>query len=147
MTLDDTALRLASSPFRVSEFLRKNGANIAQGTIKEAIRRLGFSAGMTERQLSKLTVTPEPDGIKVNLPYHGPTRGNQPKQRWFVRPVGKKAISWVQGGSRFFSKGHFVTGVDGRYVVERGINTGLIQFKSQLKQQTESHLEANRIGQ
>ena len=146
MSLDDTALRLASSPFRISEFIRKNSKRIALQTIYETVKFLGFSAGMTERQLAKLSVVSDAEDVRVNLKYHGPSRGNQPVQRWFTAPKNKQVNSWVQGGSRFFSKGHFVTGVDGRYVVERGIQQGLAQFKRQLKAETESHLEANRIG-
>ena len=146
MSLDDTALRLASSPFRISEFIRKNSARIALKTIFEAVKFLGFSSGMTERQLSKLSVLSDADGIKVNLRYHGPSRGNQPTQKWFVKPDSSKSLSWTQGGSRFFSKGHFVSGVDGRYVVERGTRQGLTKFKSQLKQEIENHLEATKIG-
>lgn len=143
MSSDDTALRLASSPFRISEFLRKNSGSIAQSIFKQSIVNLGRSVGMTSRVLSKLEVKSDGTEITVNLPYHGPTRGTQPVQRWFVRPDKKKALFW---GGEFFSRGHFVTGVDGLWVVEKGIVQGLEQFKRKIKQETENHLEANRIG-
>jgi len=146
MSPDDTALRLASTPFRISEFVRKNSGRIALKTIFESVKKLGFSSGMTERQLNKLSVRSDADGIQVTLRYHGPSRGNQPKQRWRVEPDSSGSLSWVQGGSRFFSKGHWVTGVDGRWVVEQGTKQGITNFKLQLKQEIENHLEVNRIG-
>jgi len=143
MSLDDRALRLASSPFRVSEFLRKESGRIAQEIFKQTIINLGSSLGMTNRVLSKLSVKSDGITINITLPYHGPTRGQQAKLKWFVKPDSKKALHW---GEEFFSKGHFVTGIDGLYVVNTGIQQGLAQFRRAIKSETESHLEANRIG-
>jgi len=146
MSLDNTALRLASSPFRVSEFLRKNSLHIAQKTIRDEIIKVGQSLGMTHKQLSKLTITLDGSDIIVHFKYHGPTRGNQARQKWFVEPKTAKALHWSKNNSDFFSKGHFVTGVDGRYVITLGVKRGLNKFKNQLKLETESFLEANQIG-
>lgn len=98
---------------------------------------------MTNRVLSKLEITSDGNTIQVRLPYHGPARGQQAKLRWPVKPDKKKALHW---GGEFFSKGHFVTGVDGLYVVNTGISQGLAQFRRMIKSATESHLEAMRIG-
>ena len=32
-------------------------------------------------------------------------------KRHFIKPVNVSALSWVQNGKRFFSKGHFVSGI------------------------------------
>ena len=143
MGTEETALRLASSPFRISEFVRKSGPDIGKSIFKQSIVNLGRSLGMTNRVLSKLAINTDGKEITITLPYHGPARGKQSLLRWFVKPDKKKALHW---GDEFFSRGHFVTGVDGRFVVERGINQGLAQFRRKIKQETENFLEATKIG-
>lgn len=147
MSLDNTALRLDSAPFRVSEFIRKNHAKIAAQTIEREIRMVGINdAKMTAKQLAKLTINPDELDIEISIKTHGPTRGRKPREKWFVKPDKKKALSWTQGDNRFFSKGHFVSGADALYVLEVGIKRGLDKFRRELKQRTESFMESTSIG-
>lgn len=146
MSFDNTALRLDSAPFRISEFLRKNHMKIASDTIEREIRFVAKSAKMTSKQLSKLTINPTELEIEISIKTHGPTRGIEARPKWKVTPKSKKALSWVSGGTRFFSKGHFVTGADAKYVLDVGLKRGLNKFRNQLKAQTEQFMEATSIG-
>lgn len=147
MSSENTALRLDSAPFRISEFLRKNHMKIASQTIEREIRLVGQGeAKMTARQLSKLTINPSELDIEISIKTHGPTRGIQARPKWTVKPRRRKALSWVSAGTRFFSKGHFVSGADAKYVINVGLKRGLEKFKREIKQQTEQFMEATRIG-
>jgi len=153
LSLDNTALRLDSVPFRISEFLRKNSLSIASKTIEREIRLVGVSAGMTAKQLSKLTINPSELDLEISIKTHGPIRGDKPRQKWFIAPKGGKnprghprVLSWVDNGTRFFSKGHFVTGADAKYVLDVGIKRGVSKFRNEIKKQTESFMEASSLG-
>ena len=143
---ENTALRLDSAPFRVSEFIRKNHRQIAINTIANEIRLEGIAAKMTAKQLSKLTINPTELDIEISIKTHGPTSGREPRPKWSVKPKNKKSLSWVAGGNRFFSKGHFVRGADVKYVLDRGIKKGLAKYRTELKRQTEQFMEATSIG-
>jgi len=137
---------LDSTPFRVSEFLRKNSLSIARKTIEREIRLVGVSAGMTAKQLSKLTINPSELDLEISIKTHGPIRGDKPRQKWFVAPKNNKVLSWISEGTRFFSKGHFVTGVDAKYVLDVGIKRGIGKFRNEIKKQTESFMEGTSLG-
>jgi len=147
MSLENTALRLDSVPFRVSEFIRKNYQSIARNTIEREIRFVGeHDAKMTSKQLSKLTINPSDLELEISIKTHGPTKGDKPRQSWKVKPVNAKALSWVSNGTRFFSKGHFVTGADARYVLEVGLKRGVEKFTRELKSITENFQRETAIG-
>ena len=147
MSLDNAALRLDSAPFRVSEFLRKNSLGLASKTIEREIRLVGISAGMSAKQLSKMTIAPSELDIEISIRTHGPARGDKPRQKWFVAPKNKKALSWVAGGFvRGFSKGHFVTGADAKYVLDVGIKRGVAKFRNELRKEAESFMGETSIG-
>lgn len=120
---------------------------IAANTIGEEIRRVGQNeAKMTSKQLSKLTIDPSELDIEISIKTHGPIRGDKPRQKWKTAPVNKKANSWVSNGTRFFSKGHFVTGADAKYVVQVGLRRGLAKFRREIKTRTEDFMEATSLG-
>lgn len=155
MSLDDTALRLASSPFRISQHIKKDSIRIGIKTFHDFIIRTGLQYGMTMRQLAKLQIKSDDDNaILISLRYHGPTKGDKPRQKWFISPKGgsnprggPQALFWQSlTGSKFFSKGHFVTGTDARWVIDRAVKNGLKRFKEDLKGNTEQFLEATKIG-
>ena len=146
MSLDNTALRLESAPFRIAEFMRKKALSIAATVLEREIRLVGISAGMTAKQLGKLNIAPSGLDLEISIKTHGPIRGDKPRQTWSVKPTNKKVLSWVSNGTRFFSKGHLVTGADARYVLDVGIKRGLAKFTRQLKQEAESFMEGNSIG-
>jgi len=65
------------------------------------------------------------------------------KRHW-IQPVKAKALSWVQGGVRRFSKGHYVSGITARlwmknnldanfdraeFIIERGLVNSIIKGK------------------
>jgi len=146
LSFDNAALRLDSAPFRISEFLRKNHQKIAADTIQREIMFTGQAAKMTSRQLSKLTINPTDLDLEISIKTHGPTRGIEARPKWKVKPIKKKSLSWVSAGNRFFSKGHFVTGADAKYVLDVGIKRGLAKFRQELKSRTEDFMGATSIG-
>jgi len=70
----------------------------------------------------------------LELDYKGDN--NEPLGVWFehgtkdhfIKPTNKKALSWIEGGQRFFSKGHFVKGIPERRIMERTRKQGLLSF-------------------
>lgn len=101
---------------------------------------------MTVKQLSKLTINPNNLDLEISIKTYGPTEGIQERPKWFVKPINKKSLSWISNGERYFSKGHFVSGADARYVLNRGIKRGMAKFRSELKQATENYMETTKIG-
>lgn len=146
MSLDNTALRLESAPFRIAEFFRKNYLSIARNTIEREIIREGIAAKMTAKQLSKLQIAPDNLDLVISIRTHGPTSGKEPRPKWRVAPDKKKALHWSVNGTNYFSKGHFVSGADAKYVLDHGIKRGLAKFRAEIKKQTETYMEENSIG-
>lgn len=146
MSLDNTALRLDSAPFRIAEYLRKNFRRIARQSIEREIRLLGISHGMTDRMLSKLTINPSELELEISITTHGPTHGTKPREQWTVAPKNAQALHWVSGGTDFFSKGHMVSGVDVKYILNHGIKRGLAKFRRDIKHQTEEFMEGTSLG-
>lgn len=74
------------------------------------------------------------DGNSVTLRVDYQTEEGKPLDRFlnrgtrghFIRPRNKLALSWIQNGTRLFSKGHFVRGIKGKFVMEKTLR----EFKS-----------------
>ncbi len=55
-------------------------------------------------------------GLSYGVAWHGQVSGSYPnwtitptpRKAFFVRPVHRRALSWVSGGRRYFSKGHMI---------------------------------------
>jgi hypothetical protein len=46
---------------------------------------------------------------------------------------------------RFFSKGHFVSGIEAKHIFENGVKKGYPRFKSKLTQEIQNHLEETQL--
>lgn len=56
-------------------------------------------------------------------------------KRHFVAPVNKTALSWSQGGTRFFSKGHWVSGIKKSEWIEKNYEDREIRFNAMVREQ------------
>ena len=144
-TLEDTALRLESIPFRLRQYLKQNIARIAQETIGESIKQQAALYGLSDKVMAHLELVQDELNISYKMKYRGPIRGTAPRHKWFVAPVDKKALSWSSNGTQYFSKGHFVSGVDAKYVLNEGVQRGIIPYKMAVKAELEAFQEATKL--
>ena len=144
-TLEDTALRLESIPFRLRQYLKQNITRIAQETIGESIKQQAALYGLSDKVMAHLKLVQDELNISYKMKYRGPIRGTAPRHKWFVSPVDKKALSWSSNGTQYFSKGHFVSGVDAKYVLNEGVQRGIIPYKVAIKAELEAFQEATKL--
>lgn len=152
-TANLTALRLESAPFRLSEHIRKNAKNWAEKTFGEIFLRVARGYNRSQRYQQSLKIDMNGMNLEMELDYRGQD-GDEPLGRWFeegtrthfIAPKDPdKVLSWVQDGKRFYSKGHFVSGIIPMPVMEMTLREGMPIFKAMLKKETESFLEANKL--
>lgn len=149
----DTALRLESSVFRIKQFLKQNVTRIAKSVFEPELKRNAIILGLTEKQLRHLNITSEDNTLVVKMKYHGPTRSNYIRERWWIEPIGSgslsanlpKALSWVSNGRRFFSKGHYITGINGKIALSSAVRLSVPKFTESVKKETEAFMERNKI--
>lgn len=144
-TLEDTALRLESIPFRLRQYLKQNIARIAEQTIGQSIKQQAALYGLSDKVMKHLVLVQDELNISYKMKYRGPVRGTAPRHKWFVAPVEKKALSWSSNGTQYFSRGHFVSGVDAKYVLNEGVQRGIIPYKVAIKAELEAFQEATKL--
>jgi hypothetical protein len=144
-TLEDTALRLESIPFRLRQYLKQNIARIAEQTIGQSIKQQAALYGLSDKVMKHLVLVQDELNISYQMKYRGPVRGTAPRHKWFVAPVEKKALSWSSNGTQYFSRGHFVSGVDAKYVLNEGVQRGIIPYKVAIKAELEAFQEATKL--
>ena len=135
---------MASRKEQVKNFIDDQVVNIAERTFGEEFLKLSEAEGMTARYKQSLKIKTEPNTLLLELDYRG--EDNEPLGVWFehgtkghfVKPTKKKTLSWIEGGQRFFSKGHFVSGIPERRIMERTRKQGLQPFLKMLKEVFES---------
>lgn len=150
----DTALRLESSVFRLKQFLKQNIERLAYRNFVTDVVNVCREFGMTDGQLKHLKVSSEGTTLIISLRYHGPTQSNGfTRDRWWIEPKAggslsanmPKALSWMSNGTRYFSKGHYITGVNGRVVLDAAVKRSLPRFMESIREESEQFLEANKI--
>ena len=144
-TLEDTALRLESIPFRLRQYLKQNITRIAEQTIGQSIKQQAALYGLSDKVMKHLVLVQDELNISYQMKYRGPVRGTAPRHKWFVAPVEKKALSWSSNGTQYFSRGHFVSGVDAKYVLNEGVQRGIIPYKVAIKAELEAFQEATKL--
>lgn len=144
-TLEDTALRLESIPFRLRQYLKQNIARIAEQTIGQSIKQQAALYGLSDKVMKHLVLVQDELNISYQMKYRGPVRGTAPRHKWFVAPVEKKALSWSSNGTQYFSRGHFVSGVDAKYVLNEGVQRGILPYKVAIKAELEAFQEATKL--
>ena len=146
-TLEDTALRLESIPFRLRQYLKQNIARIAQETIGESIKQQAALYGLSDKVMKHLELIQDELDVSYRMKYHGPTRGTAPRHKWWIEPYGRnvQALSWSSNGTQYFSKGHYITGVDAKYVLNEGVQRGILPYKMAIKAELEAFQEATKL--
>ena len=137
--------------YQIFEFIRKNAANIAERTIGEKFLEFADRNGRSNRYKQSLKITSNQFGFKILLDYQGDN--DEPLGIWFeqgtkahfIRPKEANALSWVESGHRFFSKGHFVEGIKKMNIVHDSVESGIPLFKTELKKQVEAFMESLNV--
>jgi hypothetical protein len=146
-----SALRTQSLPFRIGEFANSRLLDIANQTIVRTIKEEATQKGMPKRYVDGVHAEFDGEYLWIWIDFKG--KNNEPLDLWFeegtkrhfVKPVTKKALSWVLGGIRFFSKGHFVSGIEAKYIFKNGVKKGYPEFKSKLTVEIQKYLEESQI--
>lgn len=148
-----TALRLESAPFRLSEHIRKSAKSWAEKTFGEIFLRVARGYNRSARYQQSLKIDMNGMDLTMELDYRSQD-DDLPLGRWFeegtsthwIEPKDPNGfLSWVQNGKRFYSKGHFVSGIIPMPVMEMTLREGMPLFKDIIKRETESFLEANKL--
>jgi len=146
-----SALRTQSLAFRIQEYLEYKIVDIANETIVEAIRQEAMHKEMPPRYINSLHSDFDGNYLWIWVDFKG--KNNVPLDLWFeegtkrhfIKPVFKKALSWVLRGVRFFSKGHFVSGIEAKHIFENGLQKGYPRFKAKLTQEIQNYLEMTKL--
>jgi hypothetical protein len=146
-----SALRTQSLPFRIQEFIDFKIVDIANETLVESIRQEAMLKEMPPRYLNGIHSEYDGEYLWIWVDFKG--KNKEPLDLWFeegtkrhfIKPVAKKALSWVLRGVRFFSKGHFVSGIEAKHIFENGVQKGYPKFKSKLTQAIQNHLEETQL--
>ena len=148
-----TALRLESAPSRISEYIRKNAKNIAEHTFGEMFLRVARGYGRSARYQQSLKIDMNGMDLTMELDYRGQD-GDEPLGVWFeygtpahwIEPKDPNGfLSWVSNGKRFFSKGHFVSGITPMPIMEMTLREGMPLFKDELVRETHKFMEMNKL--
>jgi len=130
---------------QVKKFINDQVANIAERTFGEEFLKLSEAEGMTARYKQNLKIKIESGNLILELDYRG-RDNDEPLGVWFehgtkdhfIKPTNKKVLSWIEGGQRFFSKGHFVKGIPEKRIMERMGKQGLSSFLKMFKEKLEN---------
>lgn len=128
-------------------------SRIAKVSFMTELKRNAMTLGLTERQLNHLKIESDNDTLILKMKYHGPTRSNYIRERWWIEPIGggslsanlPKALHWVQNGRHFFSKGHYISGINGKVALNSAVRLSIPKLKQSISEETEKFIEANRI--
>jgi len=115
---------------KVKNFIDDQSANVAERTFGEEFLKLADLEGMSSRYKQSLRIKTDGGRLILELDYQG--EEGEPLGMWFergtkdhfVKPTKGKALSWIEGGQRFFSKGHFVKGITERRIMEKTVRDG-----------------------
>ena len=128
---------------KVKNFIDDQTANIAERTFGEEFLKLSDQENMSKRYKQSLRINTDSGKLILELDYQGEDGG--PLGIWFgrgtkdhfIKPVKGKVLSWIEGGQRFFSKGHFVKGITERRIMERTVRNAMPDFLKKFKQEIE----------
>lgn len=156
MPSSDTALRLESAPFRLSEFIRKNASNWAERTFGETFLRYARGYGRSQRYQSSLKIDMKNMDLTLELDYRG-VDNDEPLGRWFEEGTERHFIAplennksgrlfWITPSGTFASsKGHFVSGITPMPIMESTLRDGMPLFKSMIASETQKFQEMTAL--
>lgn len=154
-SLHISALRAQSLAFRIEEFIHSNVLEIADKTLVKTIRDEAQQKGLPERYVKNIKSDYDGEYLWIWVDFKG--KDGEPLDYWFedgtrrhfIRPRGgissrnpklTNVLSWVKNGFRFFSKGHYVSGIKPTHVFRDGVKKGYPEFKTNLKNEIENYL-------
>lgn len=153
-----TALRTQSLPFRIQEFIDYRVVDIANKTLVRAIIDEAHDKHIPQRYIDSIKVDYGNKELWIWVGFKG--RKGQPLDIFFeegtkdheIKPRTKKALSFIERGAigvasgiRFFSKGHWVSGIEARHVFRDGLRKGYPEFKKTLQDELEEYLRENSL--
>lgn len=146
-----SSLRTQSLPFRIKEYVDFRIVEIANDTIVKAIHNEAVLRKMPERYINN--IHSEFDGKELWIWVDFKGENKQPldlffeegTKRHFIKPVIKKSLRFFQGALKFFSKGHYVSGIEARHVFREGLKKGYPQFKTTLTKDLENYLRETSL--
>ncbi len=139
-----------SAKISVDDFLRINLVSIAERTFGEVFRQLASGRNMSARYQNSLFIKLEGDELVMELQYEGSE--GEPLGVWFEQGTldhfiapknpdeGPKVLSWIEDGNRFFSAGHFVTGIKATFIMLDMTTLGLPVFEAELIKRIEAEI-------
>lgn len=150
-SLHISALRAQSLAFRIEEFIHSNVLEIADKTLVKTIRDEAQQKGLPERYVKNIKSDYDGEYLWIWVDFKG--KNKEPLDLWFeegtkrhfIKPVFKKALTWVLGEIRYFSKGHFVSGIEAKHIFKKGVQKGYPEFKNKLAVSIQSYLEETRL--
>lgn len=146
-----SALRTQSLPFRIQEYIEFRIVDIANDTIVKAIHDEAVLKKMPERYINN--IHSEFDGKELWIWVDFKGEKGEPLDLFFeegtpdhpILPRLKNVLSWVSKGIRYFSRGHWVSGIEARHVFREGLKKGYPQFKSTLTKDLENYLQETSL--
>ena len=146
-----SALRTQSLTFRIQEFTDYRILDIANQTIVKTIREEAVLKKMPKRYIDGIHSEYDGNYLWIWVDFKG--KDGQPldvffeegTERHFIKPKFKKALKFVQDGIKFFSKGHYVSGLQAKHVFSEGLKKGYPEFKNKLKKELEDYLQETSL--
>ena len=141
-----SALRTQSLPFRIKEFINYSIIDIANKTLVSAIKNEAYLKKMPQRYIDGIHSELVGEELWIWVDFKGEKL--EPLDEWFeegtpdhpILPKRKKALMWIHNGIKFFSKGHWISGIQARHVFSEGFRKGYPEFKKKLVDELEGDL-------
>lgn len=150
-TLHLSALRAESLPFRIKEFTDFRILDIANQTLVRSIREEAILKKMPKRYIDGIHSEFDGGYLWIWVDFKGKNREpldfyfEEGTKRHFIKPKLKKALKFAQDGLFFFSKGHYVSGIQARHIFKDGLQKGYPEFKKKITSEIESYLKETRL--
>ncbi len=146
-----SSLRTQSLPFRIEEYGKSRLLDVANQTLVRSIKEEATHQRMPQRYIDSIHSDFDGEYLWIWVDFKG--KNKEPLDLWFeegtkrhfIKPVFKKALSWVLGQVRYFSKGHFVSGIEARHIFQKGVEKGYPEFKSKLTVSIQKYLEETQL--
>ncbi len=146
-----SALRMQSLPFRIKEIINYKILSIANQTLVEAIHQEAIQKKMPKRYINSIQSDFDGTYLWIWVDFKGKKLEpldeyfEEGTKRHFIKPVLRKALRWFQDGIKYFSKGHYVSGIQARHVFSEGFKKGYPKFKEKLVEELEGELGGSML--
>jgi len=145
------ALRAESLSFRIKEFVDHKGLSIFNETIVKSIRGEAINKKMPQRYINSIRSDFDGTYLWIWVDFKGEKLEpldeffEEGTKRHVIKPIAKKVISWIEGGIRYFSKGHYVGGISARHVFRDGFEKSYPEFKKRLQEELQIYLKETML--